>query len=734
MSNTKLAKVPLSEKDKADPGRILNRDLSLLAYLKRILGEAENHANPLLERLRFLSFSSARLDRFYAVRVAELYVQAESEGSKPSGVDVAPVEQLRKINAVATELVTEQSRICADLIGELEERNIHILSEGNSLDERDRNWLEKYFIAQIFPVLTPVDLDSSRAFPYIPHEGIALGLHLARSGDNGNGQALHALLPVPRQLPRFIKLPNRENAPRCKNGDEQCGKAVRFICLEAVLVMFIDELFPGYRPGAKGAFRILRDSHLGQEKKVFDTPCSGATSMKPYRHGQVVCLEIEEGTPVSLRDIIVAGLQVRPEDIFIRQKMVGLSDMSRLAIKDRPELLFPPFCPRYPERIMAHDGDIFAAIRQEDIIVHHPYESLDAVLDFFRQAASDPSVVSIRCTLSKTGEIDGTGEALKEAAVQGKAVTVLFMQEGDSDNEPDTGIARDLESAGVLVLYGSPERIIHAGLAHIVRREDDCWKNYILVGTGRYPWARDRNSAHLSCFTSNSAVARDVARIFNYATSSVEPAGLEVLSISPGGIRKRILDHIREEIYHAGAGKPARIWMKMNALDDKQIIEALYEAGQAGVVIDLVVRETCCLRPGVPGLSDNIHVRSLTGPFVERERIYCFGSGNGLPSENSAVYITSADMTKVHPERCMDVMLPVTDAYAHRKVQDLIMQACLADTEQSWHILSDGNSRRFVLKDGVKAFSAHKYFMNNAGFSGGGESGDEYIPSVTKEK
>ncbi|MEZ5682041.1 MAG: RNA degradosome polyphosphate kinase [Erythrobacter sp.] len=698
---------PLDEAARLDTpeGRYVNRELSWLSFNRRVLAEAENAAYPLLERLRFLSISASNLDEFTMIRIAGLEGQA-SRGLETLGIDGRdPRQQLEAIRAEVLALVRRQQTVLDDLRELLAHEDLWIATI-EDLDETQLKWLEEYFENDILPIITPQAIDPSHPFPFVSNMGMGVIFRLKRGKRKAD---LVEMVLIPSGAPRFVRVPS-----------DGSGARAIYISIEQLIVRFASLLFPGFKILGDGLFRVLRDSDIEVEEEAEDLVRYFRTAIQRRRRGRAVLLELDDECDEAAEALLREQFDVDAAMIVKTPGMLGLSDLAAVTAEPRPDLKFEPFDPRYPERVLAHDGDCFSSIREKDIVIHHPYESFEVVVDFLRQAALDPAVVSIKQTLYRAGDQSPVIAALIAAAENGKAVTAVVELKARFDEERNIHWANELERAGVQVIYGFTEWKTHAKVSLVVRREEDGYRTYCHFGTGNYHPVNARIYTDFSFFTADPALGRDAAKLFNFVTGYIEPTDLEKLAISPIGLQEKLYQLIEREIANATAGKPSGIWAKMNSITNKGMIDKLYEASAAGVPITLVIRGICSLRAGVPGLSENISVKSIIGRFLEHSRLWAFANGSDLPSKKAEVYITSADAMSRNLEHRVEVLVPVTNKTVHDQLLDQVMLANILDTERSWRLGPDGQYQR--MRVDVGGFNCHDYFMANPSLSGRGKA------------
>lgn len=699
------------------PGRFFNRELSWLAFNWRVLDEAKNPDVPLLERLRFLSISATNLDEFYTVRVAGLRELARAGNTTPSDDGLSAAQQLVKVNADARKLMSSQQTVWNKLKREMEKEGIHILTRAK-LTAKDRKMLEEHFLSKVFPVLSPLAIDPAHPFPFIANTGFCLALQLQRKSDK---RSLQALLPVPHQISRFLPLPSRSGQHR-------------FLPLEELLLLHLDSLFPGYEAKGSCGFRVLRDSDIEVEDEAEDLVREFEVALKRRRRGEVIRLKISSGAPDSLRDMIMDELGVAHDEVIEIKGLLGVADLKELVLDEKRDLLWPSFTPRVPERVQDHDGDMFEAIRQKDMLLHHPYETFDMVVRFLEQAARDPDVLAIKQTFYRTSRNSPIVAALCEAAEEGKSVTALVELKARFDEAANIRQSRRLERAGAHVVYGFMHYKTHAKISTVVRREGDNVVTYTHYGTGNYHPITARIYTDLSFFTCDEALGRDATKVFNYLSGYAQPDRLENLAISPIDLKSSLIEMIGREADHARAGRPAEIWAKMNSLVESDVIDALYAASQAGVKIQLVIRGICALRPGVKGLSENIRVKSVVGRFLEHSRIVCYGNGRGLPSKKARVFISSADWMGRNLTRRVETLVEIKNSTVKAQIVDQVMAANMADEAQTWVLKPNGDYIRYDMPEDRPPFHCHKFFMENPSLSGRGSAGASDVPRLAHSK
>ena len=690
-------------------GAYFNRELSWLSFNERVLAEGCNESYPLLERLRFLSISGSNLDEFMMIRVAGLVGQVQ-RGIGPQSIDgLTPSQQLSAIRSRLAVITTRQQEIWRDLRAQLADAGIHIADE-RRVSEDAYKWLREFFLEEILPIITPQALDPGHPFPFVANEGMGLLFSLTRDSDKAR---IMEMVLLPTALPRFVRVPGEEGI---------------YVSIASLITRFADHLFPGFTIKGDGLFRVLRDSDIEIEEEAEDLVRTFRSAIQRRRRGRVIQLELEEDFDPTAEQLLLEQLDVNDAVVIKTDGIIGIDGLEEIVEEDRPDLKFEDYTPRYPERIREHDGDCFSAIRAKDIIIHHPYESFEVVVDFIRQAAADPDVVAIKQTLYRAGNQSAVIAALIAAAEEGKSVTAVVELKARFDEEQNLMWASQLERAGVQVIYGFVEWKTHAKVAMVVRREEEGFRTYCHFGTGNYHPVTTKTYTDLSFFTAKPKLGRDAAKLFNFVTGYVEPQ-MELMSVAPIGLREELYACIDNEIANARAGKPAAIWMKCNQISEQAMIDKLYEASQAGVPIELVVRGICCLKPGVPGMSENIRVKSIIGRFLEHSRIYAFANGEEMPSKNAKVYISSADLMERNLDRRVEALIPIKKSTVHDQVLQQVLLANVLDTEQSWELRPDGTYARIDTDDAP--FNCHEYFMINSSLSGrGGALEADAVPTL----
>jgi polyphosphate kinase len=695
---------PQLPRDLDDPQWYLNRELSQLEFFLRVLEEAKAASNPLLERVKFLAIVGSNLDEFFMVRVAGLKQQIAAGVVELSIDGLTPAEQLAAIRKAVSKLLTEARDSYQDhLLPSLAEAGIHILGYPD-LDHRQRAYVKKYFAQVIFPVLTPLAFDPGRPFPHISN----LSLNLAVLIRDPGGKERFARVKVPGTLPRLVPL------RRSSGGVRKDGTAPRthfFVWLEQVIAAHLGTLFPGMEILAAHPFRVIRDADiLIQELEAYDLLETMEESVRRRRFGSVVQLAVNKSTPVDIRDILRENLEVERRDIYTIDGPLGLSDLVGLTPIDRHDLKDPPFVPATPASLNHdHDQDMFAAIRHNDIILHHPYDSFAPVVAFLQAAARDPDVLAIKQTLYRVGRNSPVVEALLEAATNGKQVAVLVELKARFDEESNIGWAKRLEAEGVHVIYGLLGLKTHSKIALVVRKEGDGVRRYVHLATGNYNGITAQVYTDLGVFTCDEDIGADATDLFNYLTGYSAKHDYRKLLVAPINLRARLESLIRREIEHQRQGRHGHLIFKVNAIVDRPMIRLLYQASQAGVQIDLLVRGICCLRPGVDGLSENIRVTSIVGRFLEHSRIYYFRNGG-----QEDIYLGSADLMTRNLDYRVEVLFPVEDERLIRHLRDEVLATYLADNVKARWLRADGTYAPRQQAAGEVRISSQAGFLQRA--------------------
>ena len=678
--------------------RYFNRELSWLAFNERVLALAEDRTLPLAERLRFVSISADNLHEFFMVRIAGLR-QLHQRGVHRVPVEDTEIEMLLSLlHQRSSALMDKQNRLLAALITAFRAENIFILDEAPN-DSEDLEWLEMHFITNILPLLTPTTLDPAHPFPFFHNQGKGMLFELADT----HKKRVHGVILLPENLGRFVKLP---------------GNNLRFVLVEAVIKAFIGKIYTKHVLKSSSVFSIIRDSEIEIDDEANDLINEFETALRARKRGSVVLMTLTSDASASTLKLLCQAMAIGKDRCFGSDGPVSLNNFAELISYMPKHLLYPTFNPRIPQRIRDFDGDCFAAIRNKDFVVHHPYESFEVVVRFLQQAARDPDVLAIRQTLYRTTPDSPIVRTLIEAAESGKSVTAVIELKARFDEKNNILLARDLERAGVHIAYGLTDLKIHAKMSAVVRRESGRLVTYTHLGTGNYHSITAKVYTDLSYFTCDRDVGRDVYEVFKYLTSHVHPEKLKKSFISPHQSMPRLSNLIDAEIVAAGEGKPSGIWVKCNAIVDRNLIDKLYEASCAGVKIEIIARGICCLRPGIKGLSENITVKSIVGRYLEHGRVYAFANGGKFGSSKNLVFMSSADLMPRNLLRRVEMFVQLENPTVRKQVINQILTALLQDEKNSWFLMPDGSYRH--PETGPDSFSAHDYFIANPSLSGAG--------------
>lgn len=681
--------------DLNDPSLYINRELSLLEFQRRVLEEAQDPSNPLLERVKFLSILGSNLDEFFMVRVAGLYGQMES-GILETGPDaMTPAAQLEAIRSMYTKLFSDAHKCRKEVFAELRQHGILILDHAE-LSEGQKQAAQRYFEEVIYPVLTPLAFDPGRPFPHISN----LSLNLAVMVRHPNGEERFARIKVPDTLPQIV--------PLHKPPQRRSGRPLTFTWIEQVIQANLHALFPGMEILEAHPFHVTRDADIAiQELEAEDLLESVEESVRQRRFGAVVRLKVPKRMPEAILEILKTNLEIDDDAVYHVEGPLALVRLKHVAALDRPDLKDKPFTPA-PLAGLSEDEDLFTAIRRGDILLHHPFDSFQPVIDFLRTAARDPHVLAIKMTLYRVGPNAPVVEALLDANARGKQVAVLVELKARFDEESNIEWARALEKEGVHVVYGLLGVKVHCKVAMVVRREGAKIRRYVHLSTGNYNAVTAHLYTDIGLFTSDEEIGAACTDLFNYLTGYSAKSDYGKLLVAPVNLRQRLEEMIRREIALARSGKPARLIFKMNALADPRIIRLLYEASMAGVRVDLLCRGICCLRPGLPGVSENIRVTSIVGRFLEHSRVYWF-QNNG----KEEVLLGSADLMPRNLNRRVETLFPIETPSLIRYLRDRVLEAYLKDNVKARRMKKDGTYERAVRKEGEKAVDAQSYLLRD---------------------